>query len=170
MIGYRSRTIQLIRRIGLSLMAGLLIGMAISEVSFIFLKDTARAPRIIELVIPAGTAAQISLGEIPPAIPDEMTFVVGDTLMVKNDDTSDHQLGPLWIPAGASASLTLDKEENYVFACSFQQDQFFGLDVREPVTIWTRAGGILFAGVPMGAIIALYSFVVYPMKKPEQAV
>ncbi len=63
--------------------------------SFYFLKETARPPQEIVLTIPSGTADQVARGEQPPSIPENMVFVVGDTLVVKNDDTVDHKLGPV---------------------------------------------------------------------------
>jgi hypothetical protein len=93
-----------------------------------------------------------------------MTFVIGDTLLVKNEDTEDHELGPLWIPAGSSASLFLDAAASYAYNCSFQPGQSFGLDVYEPVTLSTRLYGILFSGIPLGVMIALYALVI-PAKK-----
>jgi hypothetical protein len=160
-------TFQILKRIGLSILIGIVIGFTISEVSFQFLKDSNRAPETVELRIPAGTAEKVSRGETPPDIPEEMTFVVGDVLLVRNEDSVAHELGPLWIPAGTSAQMALDRDQNFIFACSFQPSNYFGLDVREPVTIWTRVGGIIFAGVPMGAILALYSFIIWPVKKEE---
>ncbi|HKJ26039.1 MAG TPA: hypothetical protein VJ965_00250 [Anaerolineales bacterium] len=160
-------TVRILQRIALSLLIGILFGFLISEVSFLLLQDSNRAPETVELLIPDGTAEKVSRGETPPDIPEEMTFVVGDVLLVRNEDSVDHELGPLWIPAGTSAQMALDRDQNFIFACSFQPSNYFGLDVREPVTIWTRVGGIIFAGVPMGAIIALYSFIVWPVKKEE---
>jgi hypothetical protein len=54
------------------------------------------------------------------------------------------------------------------FECSFQPGNYFGLDVREPLTADTRLYGILFAGLPMAVLIALYSFII-PVKKIENA-
>jgi hypothetical protein len=160
-------TRQILRRVGLSLLAGLLIGFLISEISFQFLKESSRAPETIELVIPPGTAEQVARGETPPTIPTEMTFVVGDVLLVRNQDSTDHQLGPLWIPADSSASLNLDEVNNWIFSCSFQPSSYLGLDVQDAVTLGTRIGGIIFSGLPMGAIIALYSLIVWPLKSEE---
>jgi hypothetical protein len=162
-----SRSQQILRRIGLSLLAGLLIGFLISEISFQFLKESSRAPETIELVIPPGTAEKIARGEAPPDIPTEMTFVIGDVLLVRNQDSTDHQLGPLWIPANSSASLNLDEVNNWVFSCSFQPSSYLDLDVQEAVTLGTRIGGIIFSGLPMSAIIALYSLIVWPLKSEE---
>jgi hypothetical protein len=156
-----------IRRALISMGLGLLFGLAISEISFLFVHETARPPGRIELVIPAGTADKVARGEKPPGIPDSLSFVVGDTLVVKNEDSSDHQLGPLWIPAGSSASLKLDQVSKYAFTCSFQPTKYLGLDVNEPLTPLTRMEGILFAGIPMGALLAVYSLVAWPTKRQE---
>jgi hypothetical protein len=96
-----------------------------------------------------------------------MIFVVGDLLIVKNEDVVDHQMGPLWIPAGASAHLQLSTEENLAYECSFQTSKYIGLDVREPVTFGTRLYGILFAGLPLGVLIAIYSFIMPDRKQSK---
>lgn len=158
-----------IKRILLSIGLGLLIGGLISEVPFLFLRETARMPREIVLTIPAGTADQVARGEQPPSLPQNMTFVVGDTLVVKNADSADHKLGPLWIPANSSAQLSLDQEESLAYECSFQPGNYFGLDVREPLTPATRIYGIMYVGFPLAILIALYSFIM-PPKKKENAV
>lgn len=156
-----------IKRILLSILFGLLIGTLVSEVPFLFLRKTARPPREILLTIPAGTAEQVARGEQPPAIPENMTFVVGDRLVVRNEDTVDHKLGPLWIPANSSAELALDQEESLAYECSFQPGQYFGLDVREPLTPSTRIYGIIYVALPMAILFALYSFVLTPKKKED---
>lgn len=158
-----SRT-AVVKRILFSVLLGLLIGVAVSEVPFLFLRETARSPREIILTIPAGTSAQVSRGEQPPSIPENMTFVVGDTLVVTNEDSVDHKLGPLWIPANSSAQLSLDQEENLAYECSFQPGNYFGLDVRQPLTPRTRLFGIFYVALPMMILIALYSFVLTPKK------
>lgn len=159
---------QVTKRIVYSLLAGLLMGVVISEVPFIFQRDTARAPKEITLVIPKGTAEQVARGEQPPTIPESMSFVVGDTLIVKNEDVADHKLGPLWIPALASAQLSLDQEESFAYECSFQPGNYLGLEVNEPLTTATRIYGVLYVGTPLAILIALYSLVL-PYKKKENA-
>jgi hypothetical protein len=154
----------IVSRVIISLLIGLLIGTAINEISFLFLRETARPPKVIELVIPKGTAEEVARGETPPTIPDSMVFVVGDTLLVKNNDTANHELGPLWIPAGSSASLSLNDVQSYAYSCSFQPGQYFGLDVHEALTLSTRLYGILFTGIPLGVLIALYALIM-PVKQ-----
>jgi len=161
---------QILRRAILWLAIGIVIAIGLNEGSFIFLKSEAgRAPRSIELLIPAGTAEQMAQGHASPEIPTDMVFVIGDTLVVRNQDSADHNLGPLFVPAGTTASLKLDRAENFIFECSFQPSNYFGLDVREPVTWETRLYGILFAGVPLGLLLSLYSFIIWPLKPREKA-
>lgn len=158
----------MIKRLLISLVIGLVLGAAISEIPFLFLQETARPPQEIVLTIPRGTADQVARGEQPPSIPVDMVFVVGDVLVVKNDDAVDHKLGPLWIPANSSAQLPLGQVENLAFECSFQPGNYFGMDVHEPLTTSTRIFGIIYAGLPMGVLIALYSLII-PVKKNENA-
>lgn len=152
------------KRILISVIMGLLIGLALSEITFIFLGRTARPPQVIELTIPMGTSELIARGQQPPTLPEGMTFVVGDVLIVNNEDEVDHQLGPLWIPAGTSGQLSLGQPESLAYECSFQADNYLGMDVYESLTLGTRIYGILFAGIPMGILIALYAAVL-PNKK-----
>ena len=150
------------------MLIGIAIGVAISEFSFIFLRESARPPQEVILTIPAGTADKVARGEQPPSIPQDMVFVVGDTLVVKNEDVVDHKLGQLWIPANSSAQLALNEEQNMAFECSFQPGNYFGLNVRQSLTFGTRIYGGLYAGIPLGILILVYSFVI-PAKKTENA-
>jgi len=158
----------MMKRIVISMLIGIMLGVVISEFSFIFLQETARPPQEVILTIPAGTAEKVARGEQPPSIPLDMVFVIGDTLVVVNDDLVDHKLGQLWIPANSSARLALNEEQNMAFECSFQPGNYFGLDVRQSLTFGTRIYGGLYAGIPLGILILLYSFVI-PAKKTENA-
>ncbi len=152
-------------RIGISLAVGLFFAWVIAEGTYVLLKDRSdRAPERIELVIPAGTAHQVATGQAVPSIPASMVFVVGDILVVKNEDTVSHELGPVWVPPGSSASLNLDQANSYAYTCSFQPGRYLGLDVRPRTTLVTRLTAILLAGLPTGALLAVYSFVAWPLK------
>src|SRR5258707_4623539 len=153
------------RRVLLFMAIGLVFGTLLAEVPFVILEHTTRAPQRIVLTIPAGSADLVARGEQPPSIPQNMTFVVGDTLVVKNEDSVQHQLGPLFVPPGSSASLRLDQQQNFAFQCSFVPTKYFGLKVTEPLTAATRLYGILFGGIPMGILLAIYSLVAWPARK-----
>ena len=157
---------QTVKRILLCFLIGLVLSVAITEIPFIFLQETARPPKEITLIIPEGTAKEVARGEQPPGIPENMKFVVGDTLIVQNQDSVDHQLGPLWIPASSSAQLSLDQVESLSYECSFQPGKYLGLDVNEPLTFGTRIYGILYIALPLGILFSLYSLAM-PAKKKE---
>lgn len=156
----------ILARILIGMAAGILVGALISELTFLFLRTAEdRAPQVVELDIPPGTAAKIDRGEPESSLPASMSFVVGDTLLVHNRDSANHQLGPLFIPAGASASLKLDAATRYAAACSFQPQRYFGIDVLPALTLQTRVIGILEAGLPLGFLFVLYGAFAVPRKR-----
>ncbi|UCD99338.1 MAG: hypothetical protein JSV42_01025 [Chloroflexota bacterium] len=158
------------KRLLITLVISLALVWIGSEVAFFFLKeDTDRLPEQIELVIPPGTAEKVATGEEVPTIPDEMTFVLGDTLVVKNEDTVDHQLGPLWIPPRSKASLVLDAAERYAYSCSFQASRYLGLNVRKPTTWQTRFLALGFTVPATTAFFFIYSLALWPLTpSPEK--
>ena len=146
-------------------MIGMVLGLVISEISFRALRsNTDRDPKTVELVIPAGTSDRVASGEAVPEIPKNLIFMIGDTLLVHNEDNVNHQLGPIWVPAGSSASLVLDTAENYTYSCSFTPEQYLGLDVRQRVTASTRIQAVIAVGFPTTAMLAIYSFILFPLK------
>ncbi len=160
----------ILRRIGWSMLAGLLIGVAVSEVSFSLLNNgTTRPPQLVQISIPPGTAALVARGQAIASIPASMTFVAGDTLLVINHDSVPHQLGPLFIPAGSSASMNLANEQGYNLLCSFQPSKYLQLTVLPPLTIATRIVGILEAGLNVGFLIAVYAVFALPAPKKASA-
>lgn len=147
-----------------SMLVGLILSGLISEIAFqIMGNNISRPPQIVEIIIPAGTSEKVSRGQ--SVISDDMIFMVGDTLMLINQDSIAHTFGPLFVPPGSSASLNLDTPETMAFSCSFEPTQYFGLDVREGLTLGTRINGILLAGVPMGLLLSVYSIIAWPFKK-----
>ena len=160
----------LFKRIAIGMLAGLAFGVIISEATYFFLRGGEdRSAQVIAINIPAGTAEKIKAGSPEPSLPASMTFVTGDTLVVNNKDSVTHQLGPLFIPAGSSASLKLDAVQKYAASCTFRPDQYFGLDVRPPLTLQIRLVGIAQAGLPMGFLFVLYGVFAIPLKKAGPA-
>ena len=156
-----------LKRIGISMLAGLLLGALISEVSFRLLDNgQTRPPKLVQLDIPAGTSSRLAQGQADPTVPTSMTFVVGDELMVNNHDSVSHQLGPLFIPAGSSASMRLASEQGYSLLCSFEPSKYLQLEVLPPLTLTTRILGVLEVGLNVGFLIAVYS--VFAMPKPKK--
>src|SRR4030065_2819308 len=112
---------QLLRRIILLLLVSVVFVFGLSELVYrLQREETSRGPRRVELLIPDGTGERIANGEDMQTVPDEMVFMVGDTLVVDNQDAIDHRLGPIWIPAKSIASLQLIESDEYTYSCSFK--------------------------------------------------
>jgi hypothetical protein len=155
--------------IAASLLVGIILALVLTEMAYRFqAKPQDRDGKQVRLMIPLGTADLLKSGGASPNIPEGMTFVVGDVLVVENQDAVDHQLGPLFIPKGTIARLTFTKPENLAYACTFTPEKYLGLEIKQPLTIATRMVGILSAGIPMGMLIALYVvFAIRPGLKKE---
>ena len=52
------------------------------------------------ITIPAGTAIRLSSGHDVDIIPTDLDFRLRDQLIVINEDSTAHQIGPFVIPAG----------------------------------------------------------------------
>ena len=151
-------------RLAVCLVISLVLALVISEVSFKLLKDESqREPQEFMLVIPAGTSERISQGLPIPSIPSTMVFYEGDSIIVKNEDSTSHQLGPIWVPEGAVGKLSLEKPQKYNLACTFQPKSIQGLDVKHRLTNDIRSQGVLAIGLPSSVLMWLFSLVIIPI-------
>jgi len=148
---------------------GLFFGWLVGEIGYQLTREAVRnEPEVVNLIIPAGTAKRIAAGEMVTAgLPEDYIFLQGDTLQVQNNDTVSHQLGPVWVPPGSAASLFLAASNRYSYACSFQSNQYLGLDVRARTTAWSRLQGIVFIGLPTGVLLFLYSLAFSVRAEPD---
>jgi hypothetical protein len=159
-----------LRRLALIFGVSLLFVLAISEIAHALQReDFDRPAEIVSITIPAGTAQKVAAGQDEPSIPAELSFVVGDTLLVYNDDSADHELGPLFIPAGASASLLMSDANQFEIACSFRPSQFLGLTVQEATTLNIRLVALAYVTPATTIFIFLYSLALWPLKKEQAA-
>ena len=160
---------QIILRIAIVLVLAIVAVAAINEGAFFLLKEKGdRAPETVELIIPEGTAERVAQGEQIPAIPEEMVFVIGDVLKVVNRDSVDHQLGPIWVPAGASGSIVLEQADKFAYRCSFQASRYLGLDVRVGTTVKSRVQALLLAAPPTAVFLFIYSLLIFPIKENKK--
>ncbi len=155
----------LVKRFVISMIFAFLFGFFVSEASFQLLtRNTERESEDFHINIPDGTAERIENGFSVPSIPESMVFFEGDRIIVANNDSVSHQLGPVWVPAGTSGVLTLEKPQTYSLACTFQPTQIMGLEVRPRLTNDIRFQGILAIGLPSGVLVWLFSIVVIPVE------
>lgn len=148
----------------LVLAISLALVLAINEGLYMLNKEEHdRAPQTMQLTIPQGTAELVANGDSVPTIPEEMVFVEGDVLEVINQDTVDHQLGPIWVPPGATGSLVLEDANKYAYSCSFAPSRYLGIDVRQATTLGTRLTALGLATPPMVVILFIYSLLAFPV-------
>jgi len=158
-------------RLGVVFIISLVFTAVFNEVVFQFQKENYdRAPQVIELVIPAGTSKQVEAGQNEPVIPAEMSFVIGDTLQVKNEDSISHQLGPIWVPAGTTASLVMGQADKLAYSCSFTVSRYLNIDVYPPTTLGTRLAALSVAGPTTAALLYLYSLLMFPIRSKNSVV
>jgi hypothetical protein len=89
---------------------------------------------------------------------NDLVLVQGDILIVRNEDAAPHQLGPLFVPANTSSLLEMNTANTYNYECSFQPDQFIGLEVRPRLEGDVRFQGALSIGLPSGMMLGVYSY------------
>jgi hypothetical protein len=155
-------------RLLIGIAIGILIAIPFSELAFRLQgNNSSRPSTTVVLDIPPGTSTKVQNGQ--SVIPQNLTFVVGDVLVVHNHDSVIHTLGPLVIPPGSTASMSLDTLGNLSYVCSFQPTKYLGLYVQGALTLITRLEGIFIAGIPLGILLALYSLVLRPPKKKKSA-
>ncbi len=155
---------KLVIRLVISLLIAFIFGFLVSEISFQTLtQNTERKPEIYDIKIPKGASVRVEKGFPIPTIPDLMVFFEGDKIVVTNDDSVSHQLGPIWVPAGSTGTLTLEKPQTYSLACTFQPSKLMGLEVRPRLTNNIRFQGILAIGLPSGILVWLFSIVIFPL-------
>jgi hypothetical protein len=154
-----------IRRFFILLLVSMAAVLLFSEGFFRLIRtDSERAPQTFEIIIPAGTAERIAAGELGPEIPNTV-FVVGDTLLVHNQDSTSHELGPIWLPPGTSGSLALGEANDFIYNCSFQSTQYLGLTVRQATTWTARLSALWYGTPPILMFLLVYSFVLFPLKQ-----
>ena len=167
----RSLVGPIVERFLIVLLVSFLLVLGVSELGFrlqVLGGDTDRLPQDVVLVIPDGTAERVAQGEAVPSIPEEWTFVVGDVLVVRNEDSVGHELGPVLVAPGGSASLPMEQAEHFALACSFQPSRYLGLEVREASTLSVRILAIVYAVPPTMVMFFIYSLAIWPLRRRDQ--
>lgn len=138
----------------LSLFAGLALAGGVSVASWFALSDgPTRAPKPVEIAIPAGTYDRIRSGAALSPMPSTLEFVQGDTLIVRNEDRVQHQIGSFSIPPGGVTSIPLTQASSQSFLCSFHPAGVIGLNVKARSNPWGILWPTFLLGVPFGMAI-----------------
>ncbi|MGD9997796.1 MAG: hypothetical protein AB7R77_17015 [Ilumatobacteraceae bacterium] len=95
-------------------MAGLTLSGALAACG----DSTNRTPKVVEIVVPAGTQDRLDRGETVDVMPAKLEFRVGDTLRIRNDDRADQYVGPYFVVAGDQFELTFGSAGRYEGLCN----------------------------------------------------
>lgn len=123
-----------------------------------------RGPQQVDFVIPLGTAELVKQGQDVPSIPAKWVFVQGDVLAIRNQDVTNHQLGPFWVPSKTTLNVPLDQATSYSYLCTAHPSGAIGLEVRPRDSLLMTLFPTLAYGLPMGLAMAIIGRVLSNLK------
>ena len=83
------------------------------------------------MVIPAGTADRIAAGERVELLPADLRFRLRDTLVVVNDDTITHQVGPFSVGAGQRLEKRFAEAATLQGSCSLHPSGSITIEITD---------------------------------------
>ncbi len=89
--------------------------------------EPAGAERVI--VIPAGTSARVEAGEDVNILPPDLNFQLRDTLVLVNNDSTAHTVGPFTIGPGQRLSQRMSKVATFSAFCTLHADGSITIDI-----------------------------------------
>jgi plastocyanin len=81
-------------------LTGVLALVSLGTAVVLHVAPRAAASQTINISVPAGTQAQMDAGEEIVLFPRRLEVGVGDRIVIDNDDTSSHQVGPYVVGPG----------------------------------------------------------------------
>jgi len=79
-------------------------------------------PITTEYVVPLGTWDKVNIGEHVQIMPPQVQFHVGDTLVIRNDDSRTTVVGPYTVGPGQTLREVFDRPETLSGVCSLSPD------------------------------------------------
>jgi plastocyanin len=107
--------------------AGLGLALLLTAVAYLVASDKTSstsapsidAPSSYGVVIPKGTGKRIRSGFHIFLIPENLQLHVGDSLVVVNEDTEVHEVGPFFVRPGETLTQTFTEPGKFIGACTF---------------------------------------------------
>lgn len=118
----------------------LLIGAALTAIVVLFIVllapsgeklDKEGSGRIHSFVVPAGTAERLAKGEKIEIVPRTLDVKVGDTMIIKNEDSKTHTVGPVVVRAGETAEQNFTRTGVVEGECTVHPDDKFTIRISE---------------------------------------
>ena len=82
------------------------------------LLDSDGDPETITYVVPEGTSEKLFFGETVEIMPTEVLLDVGDTLVIRNEDSQTMAVGPFTVRGGETLEQTFSRPQTLVGECS----------------------------------------------------
>ena len=138
--------------------SGLALGLALSITWSLLIEPVVKSDRVVELVIPAGTAKAVAAGQLAPFIPASLALTSDRELVVKNEDDVTHRVGLFSIEPGATATIRADPTGKEL-TCTVHPSGYLNVTVdHRPGPLSVILVGII-AGLPFGALFGLISLI-----------
>ncbi len=94
-------------------------------------EPTGATPKVVEIIVPAGTQAKLDRGEIVDVMPAKLEFRVGDVLRVRNDDSFVQYAGPYRVQAGEQFELQFGSPGRYGGLCDLSGGATYEIVITE---------------------------------------
>jgi hypothetical protein len=88
-------------------------------------------PKVVEIIVPAGTQDKLDRGEIVDVMPALLEFRVGDTLRVRNDDSHVQYAGPYRVLPGEQFELEYGAPGRYGGLCDLSGNARYEIVITE---------------------------------------
>lgn len=90
-----------------------------------------REAQTVEVVVPAGTQERLDAGEEVVVMASRIELRVGDTLLIRNDDSVTQAVGPYTVAAGEQVEFTYGTPGRYAGYCPLSEDDRYEIVVEE---------------------------------------
>jgi hypothetical protein len=88
-------------------------------------------PQTVEIVVPAGTQERLFAGETVEVMPARLELRVGDTLLIRNEDSVTQSVGPYLVEAGGEMRLTYGSPGRFEGYCPLSEGQRYEIVVED---------------------------------------
>ncbi len=126
---------------------------AITALALILLGRAAPPPREVEVRIPRGTAGEIAAGLDPGVVSPTLSLMAGDALVIENEDTVAHRVGPYLAPPGRTTRVVVEASAAGPFLCTVHPSGQLTLEVApRGLDLRLTVLPTLLLGIPLAAI------------------
>lgn len=118
------------RYVGFLLALSVIVALLLAVGLVINKQVSTAAAHEVKLVIPGGTAMHLSMGHEMP-LPEKIELMVGDVLVIENQDAEGHQIGDFWVGPGETLRQTMTTPAEYDSHCELHSGLKVQIIVKE---------------------------------------